>query len=106
LDLVIVLEIPEEETVRRLSARRLDPETGKIYNLITDLPPKEIDVEKLTQREDDKPEAIRKRLSLYRERTEPLIEEMKKVIKVVEIDGQRSIEEISKEIVEVVEKLK
>ena len=43
LDLVILLTISEAETVRRLSARRQDPTTGKIYNLITDKPPVEID---------------------------------------------------------------
>ena len=51
LDLVIVLEISEDETVRRLSARRSDPATGKIYNLITDPPPQGIDRNKLIQRD-------------------------------------------------------
>ena len=44
VDVVFLLKIDEEETVRRLSARRMDPATGKIYNLVTDPPPSSIDV--------------------------------------------------------------
>lgn len=105
IDLAIVLEISESETLRRLSGRRLDPETGKIYNLVTDPPPADIDINKLTQREDDKPEAIKKRLELYKTRTEVLISEVSKDSKVVRINGERSIEEINNEIVAAVEKL-
>ena len=101
-DLVIVLKINEEETIRRLSARRQDPETGKIYNLITDPPPKDIDVSKLVQRDDDKSEAIKKRLALYKEFTSPLIEELKKVVNVIEVDGDRPIDEIQTELVSII----
>lgn len=102
LDLVLVLEISKEETVRRLSARRIDPETGKIYNLITDKPPADVDVRGLVQREDDKPEAIEKRLDLYKKQTEPLILELRKDSKVVEIDGERSIETIAEDLEKIV----
>src|SRR3990172_8122010 len=67
LDLVIVLKIGESETVRRLSARRMDPATGAIYNLGTDPPPQGVDQSKLVQRDDDAPDAIKKRLALYKE---------------------------------------
>jgi adenylate kinase len=53
LDLTIVLEISEAETVRRLTARRKDPVTGAIYNLVTDPPPSDVDLSTLVQREDD-----------------------------------------------------
>lgn len=106
LDLTFVLKISEKETVRRLSARRFDPETGKIYNLITDIPPSDVDAKKLIQREDDKPEAIEKRLALYREQTEPLIVELKKDSKVIEIDGERSIETIAADLEKIVKDFK
>lgn len=102
IDLVIDLQINEEETIRRLSARRQDPVTGEIYNLITDPPPAGFDVNRLIQREDDKPDAIKRRLALYRERTEPLITELKKETKVVIIDGDRPIETIASEIEKIV----
>ena len=98
LDFVIVLKISEEETVRRLAARRQDPETGKIYNLITDPPPDGVDKSKLVQREDDTPGAIKQRLAWYRDLVVPLIEVMKKDTKVVEVDGERTIEVIFKDI--------
>jgi len=103
LGLAILLVISEEETIRRLSARRMDPVTGKIYNLITDKPPVGLDEDKLIQREDDKPEAIKKRLTLYRVQTEPLITELKRETDVVEIDGERSIEAIFKDLTSVIE---
>lgn len=106
LNLVIDLQISEEETVRRLSARRQDPETGKIYNLITDPPPPGIDQSKLIQRDDDKPEAIKKRLDLYREKTEPLIAELARDTTVVEMDGARPINVIAVELEELVTKNK
>lgn len=102
IDLVLLLVISESETVRRLSARRLDPSTGAIYNLITDPPPAEVDQSKLVHREDDKPEAIKKRLTLYRDRTEPLVDELRKKSEVVEINGERSIEEIAFEIEQII----
>lgn len=99
LNLALILEINEDETIRRLSARRSDPKTGKIYNLITDLPPADIDRNLLVQRDDDKPEAIKKRLGWYKEQVIPLIVELKKEIKVVEINGERPIEEIQTDLV-------
>lgn len=104
IDLTIVLEIGEEETLKRLSARRQDPVTGKIYNLVTDKPPAEVDENTLVQREDDKPEAIKKRLDLYRERTEPLIEKLKEDSEVIEVNGERLIEEISEDLLKIIEK--
>ncbi|KKR87301.1 MAG: Adenylate kinase [Candidatus Woesebacteria bacterium GW2011_GWB1_41_10] len=98
LDLVIVLTISDEETVRRLSTRRTDPETGGIYNFITNPPPAGVDVSRFIQRDDDKPEAIKERLNLYKERTEPLIAELKKETKVVEINGERPIEVIASDL--------
>ncbi|CAN5299574.1 adenylate kinase [soil metagenome] len=54
----------------------------------------------LRKREDDTPEAIEKRLELYRNETLPLIEELRKDSKLIEIDGERTVEEIQKEICE------
>jgi len=103
LSLVMLLTISETETVRRLSARRQDPATGKIYNLITDKPPAGVDVSALIQREDDKPEAIKKRLSLYKEQTEPMIAELKKVTEVIEVNGERPIDAIFQDLARTVE---
>ncbi len=106
LDLAFVLKIRPEETVRRLSARRQDPTTGKIYNLITDLPPAGVDEKKLIQREDDKPEAIKMRLKIYDELTVPLIDKLKENSRVVEVNGERPIDEIQADLAKIVEEMK
>ena len=106
LDLVIAIQINEEETIKRLSARRMDPKTSEIYNLITDPPPAGFDESKLVHRDDDKPEAIKVRLDLYKKRTEPLILELKKDTKVVELDGERPIAQIAEDLAKLVEGMK
>lgn len=103
IDIVFLLKIDEEETVRRLSARRMDPVTGKIYNLVTDPPPSTIDINTLTQRDDDRPEAIKKRLSWYKEQVTPLVSALREDIGVIDVDGTRPIQEIQDELVKVVE---
>jgi adenylate kinase len=102
LDMAIDLQISEDETVRRLTARRMDPVTGKIYNLVTDPPPEGIDKDTLIQRDDDKPEAIKKRLSLYNERTGQLLAELKNEMEVITINGERPILVIADEIDKIV----
>jgi len=96
LDAVILLEISEEETVKRLSARRTCEKCGTVYNLITNPPPGEKCKcgGNLVHRQDDKPEAIKKRLMEYKEKTEPVVEEFGKEGILLEIDGERPIDTI------------
>ncbi len=98
IEKVIFLTIPEEETVKRLSARRMDPVSGKIYNLITNPPPADINQSTLVHREDDQPDSIRKRLSEYHASTEPLINAVRTQGKLVEIDGLQAIDVIQQQI--------
>lgn len=94
ITVAFVLEIPEAETIRRLTNRRMDPSTHKIYNLLTNPPGPEVDPAKLVQRADDTEPVIKKRLAAYRQTTEPLVLALKNEGKLVEIDGTKSIEEI------------
>lgn len=107
VDLALLITIDETETVRRLSARRICEKDGNVYNLITH-PPKNDETcdecgSKLIHRIDDQPETIKKRLALYHERTEPLLDEFKKDGILVEVDGMRDIVEIQKDLVGIVE---
>jgi adenylate kinase len=104
IDKVIVLTLSEDESLRRLSARRMDPVSGRIYNLITDPPKVGVDISKLVQRDDDKPEAIKKRLAWYNDLTKPLIDQLKKETQVFEIDGERPVEVISQDILKALQK--
>jgi adenylate kinase len=73
---VLLIEAPDEEIVRRISGRRVNPKSGQIYHVDFD-PPKvegidDLDGSELVQREDDKPETVRNRLAVYHEQTAPL----------------------------------
>lgn len=108
LDKVIVINISEDETLRRLSSRRTCEECGKVYNVITNPSPKGEFCEcggKLVQREDDKPESIRKRLQTYNEHTSKVISMAKKDGILYVIDGERPIGEIFAEITVILEKI-
>ena len=95
VDAVILFEVPDEVVIERLSGRRIDPKTGKVYHIKYNPPPPGVEV---IQREDDKEEVIRKRLEVYRKQTAPLIEyyEEKGILK--RIDATKSPEEVYKEI--------
>ncbi|MCS7117107.1 MAG: nucleoside monophosphate kinase, partial [Nitrososphaerales archaeon] len=102
LDLVINIRVSESEIVRRLSSRRVCPKCNTIYNLI-DKPPKKDELcdvcgSDLIQRDDDKPDVIRNRLRVYIKETEPLIDYYLKKGKVIEIDGEGPIDQVSQRI--------
>lgn len=78
VDHVIEIAVDDEEIVSRLSGRRVHPGSGRVYH-VTYNPPKSEGVddetgEALIQRDDDKEETIRKRLSVYQEQTRPLVD--------------------------------
>lgn len=78
LDAVIYFEIGEESLVERISGRRICPQCNAVYHIKTN-PSKAGDKceqcgAPLIRREDDQPEAIRRRFQVFREQTEPLVE--------------------------------
>lgn len=105
IHLAIYMNISEEETVRRLSARRQDSETGATYNLITNPPPADVPQERLIQRDDDKPEIIKRRLDIYHTRTQPIIEDMKKDGILFEVNGEQPIDVIFAQLASKIEEL-
>ena len=102
LDTVLVLEVPNEELVRRLTARRTCRNCGKTYHLIYN-PPMVSDVcdscgSGLYQRDDDMEFPILNRLKVYNNQTKPLIEFYTKKKLATNINGLGSIEDIYSEI--------
>lgn len=77
IDAVINLVVPETVLIQRLSSRIICRKCGTIFNTLTLKPKVDGTCDKcggeLYQRDDDKPEAIKQRLKLYREQSEPLI---------------------------------
>lgn len=78
IDYVIEIDVADEEIVSRLSGRRVHEASGRVYH-VEHNPPKTAGLddetsETLVQREDDKEDTVRKRLSIYHEQTKPLVE--------------------------------
>jgi adenylate kinase len=78
IDVVLEIDVPDEEIVRRLSGRRVHPGSGRIYH-VDNKPPKipgkdDVSGEALIQREDDKEATVRKRLDVYHQQTKPLVD--------------------------------
>jgi adenylate kinase len=94
----ILIDVPDEEVIRRLSGRRVCVKAGHNYHVDFD-PPKHDEVcdqdgSRLIQRDDDKPEVVEKRLRVYHDQTEPLIEYYDKQGLMRRIDGTRSPAEV------------
>jgi len=96
ISLVIHLTLSDDIAVERLSKRRVCVDCGKLYNLETDPPENEEKCDKcgghLVQRADDKEEGIGRRLIIYKNETEPLLDHYR--TKVVDIDGSKTIDEV------------
>ena len=78
LDFVVEIEVPEQDIIERMSGRRVHPASGRSYHL-TFNPPKvaeqdDLTGEPLVQRDDDKEETVRHRLTVYQNQTRPLVE--------------------------------
>lgn len=72
LDAVVLIEVPDTLLEERAVGRRTDPETGKIYHLKTNPPPKEIEG-RLIHRKDDTAEAVQTRVAKYHSETAPIV---------------------------------
>ncbi|ARP90240.1 adenylate kinase [Bordetella genomosp. 9] len=78
LDYVVEIEVPEEDIIERMSGRRVHPSSGRSYHVRFNPPRAEgkddVTGEPLVQRDDDREETVRHRLSVYREQTRPLVD--------------------------------
>ncbi len=98
VDHVLLLDVPEEVLVRRLSGRRSCPKCGRPYH-VEFTPPKRDGLcddcgAELVWREDDRPEAVRQRLKVYEEQTAPLIDYFERKGLLRRVDGQGTVEEV------------
>lgn len=108
IDYAINVDVPDENIVNRMSGRRACVECGATYHL-QHKPTKTEGIcdacgSKIVQRDDDKPETVQKRLQVYHEQTQPLIEYYNNKKLVVDVDGTRDIEDIFETIVSILEK--
>lgn len=94
LDAVVLIEVPDQLIVDRVTGRRSDPETGAIYHLQFSPPPAEI-AGRLIHRKDDTVEAVTARLAKYHSETAPIIPfyESKGILR--RVDGVGSPDEVT-----------
>ncbi|HRK61323.1 MAG TPA: adenylate kinase [Candidatus Omnitrophota bacterium] len=109
LDLVLNFETSEKVILERLSGRRVNPTTGRVYH-IRNMPPKKEGIcddtgEALIQRKDDAPETIKNRLNVYDNETSPLIDFYRKRDLLQNIPGDYDVPELQPIITKLFEKL-
>jgi adenylate kinase len=105
IDYAINVEVPDENIVNRMSGRRACLACGATYHVVH-VPPKKEGIcdrcgKELVLRDDDKPETVKKRLSVYHEQTQPLIDyyAQKNILK--EVDGTKDMNDVFSDIVNI-----
>lgn len=106
IDLAIYLKVPREELLKRLAGRYICRANQHVYNIYTN-PPKvpgicDLDGSELYQRPDDKGEAVEKRLDIFFSETILLLDYYEKQHKLAEVDGNQSIDQVQKALLEVI----
>jgi len=107
IDYVLEFDVPDEIIVERMSGRRVHPGSGRVYH-VEHNPPKvegkdDETGEELVIRPDDQEQTVRKRLSVYHEQTEPLVEYYQKLseeekTEYHKIDGTQPVDRVSEQL--------
>lgn len=107
IEYAIDVDVPDENIIRRMSGRRACLNCGATYHVIT-IPPKKEGIcdicgKELILREDDKPETVKRRLTVYHEQTKPLIDYYQSKGILTSVDGTKAMDEVFREVVRRVE---
>ena len=105
IDYAVNVDVPDENIISRMSGRRACLACGATYHVEFNPPKKEgiCDAcgQQLVLRDDDKPDTVKKRLQVYHDQTQPLIEYYKKAGALAEVDGTLDMEEVFRAIVRI-----
>ncbi len=102
LPIVVRIQVDYNKLLLRITGRRTCPTCGRIYNVLS-RPPLvdeicDVDGSKLVMREDDREEVIRERLDAYERQTKPVAEYYERLGRLVSIDGDRPVDEVTSRI--------
>ena len=105
IDYAVNVEVPDENLVTRMGGRRACVSCGATYHLVY-APAKKEGIcdtcgRELILRDDDKPETVKKRLDVYHQQTQPLIDYYKKAGVLKEVDGTQNMEDVFQSIIKV-----
>src|SRR5699024_5329745 len=107
LTAVVEIDVPRDKLIARLAGRRTCESCGTVYHVESDPPTIEGVCDrcggKLVQREDDTPDAIRRRLALYDEMTAPLLSYYRDKGVLHQVDGDQKIEAVSRDILHAIQ---
>ena len=102
MDYAVDVDVPDAAIVERMSGRRACLSCGATYHVVYNAPAVEnvCDAcgEALVLRDDDKPETVQKRLTVYHDQTQPLIEYYQKAGILVTVDGTKDLNQVFKDI--------
>ena len=105
VDYAIHVDVPDENIINRMSGRRACLGCGATYHITFNPPVKEgiCDTcgQELVLRDDDKPETVKKRLDVYHQQTQPLIDYYKNAEVLAEVDGTQPMDAVFQGIVEI-----
>ena len=109
IDAVVVLDVPNEALVQRLSGRRSCPNCGAVYNVYYDKPKQDEKCDRcgseLVQRADDKRDTVVRRLDVYKQQTSPIIDYYQQHGADVHfINGDRGIDDVLRDILQIVDR--
>ena len=105
IDYAVDVDVPDENIVSRMSGRRACITCGATYH-VQFAPPKTEGIcdkcgAELVLRDDDKPETVQKRLAVYHEQTQPLIDYYRRAGVLVSVDGTQSMDQVFESIVKI-----
>ena len=103
MDFAIDVDVPDENIIDRMSGRRACLNCGATYHVVN-IPPKKEGIcdkcgEEIVLRDDDKPETVKKRLDVYHEQTQPLIDYYKKEGILKSVDGTQDMSKVFSDII-------
>lgn len=105
MDFAIDVHVPDENIITRMSGRRACPGCGSTYHIVYAAPKAEGVCDKcgsaLILRDDDKAETVKKRLAVYHEQTQPLIDYYSREKILHTVDGTKELEHVFKDITEI-----
>lgn len=106
LDGVINIEVNPESLIERLSGRIINRKTGETFHKVFNPPVGDYNEDDFYQREDDKPETVKRRLDVNIAQGAPIIEHYRKAGIVFDVQGNQDIDDVFADIVKVISSLK